>query len=128
MTPAAPDGVPATGSTYNSSGPGVGSLMETAIEQKYNIAVAVPGGAGATTTAPVAPSTDVSTVFMVCRAVKGPNDSANSELMYALLDNLKASPIVDPKETQVGERLITDDSKYTFTFAVKVALKNPLKF
>jgi hypothetical protein len=48
--------------------------------------------------------------------------------MYDLLDNLKASPIVDPKGTLAGERLMSDDSKYTFTFAVKVALKNPLKF
>jgi hypothetical protein len=43
------------------------------------------------------------------------------------LDALKASPIVDPKDTQVGGRPGDDDSPYTFTFAVKVVLKNPLK-
>jgi len=33
---------------------------------------------------------------------------------------------VDPKTTQLGERLLTDDSPYTFTFAIKVALAKPL--
>jgi hypothetical protein len=36
--------------------------------------------------------------------------------------------MVDPKDTQVGGKMGDDDSPYTFTFAVKVALKNPLNF
>jgi hypothetical protein len=48
--------------------------------------------------------------------------------MYAVFDALKASPVVDPKMTQLGERLLTDDSPYTFTFAIKVALAKPLTF
>jgi len=83
-----------------------------------------PGGVPATP----APGSGVTSAVMVIRAVKGPTDSANSELMYTFLDNLKQSPLVDAKGTQVGQRLITDDSPYTFTFAVKVALRNPLKF
>jgi hypothetical protein len=47
--------------------------------------------------------------------------------MYAFLDELKASPLVDPKGVQLGGRPGDDDSPYTFTFAVKVTLKNPLK-
>jgi type IV pilus assembly protein PilM len=126
-TPAAPDGTSAELAQYGNSAPSAGTAMESLIETKYGLAVdaAAPGATPAT---PVAPSPAVSTIFMVCRAVKGPNDSANSEMMYALLDNLKTNAIVDPKETRVGERLLTDDSRYTFTFAVKVALKNPLKF
>jgi type IV pilus assembly protein PilM len=127
VTPTTPDGVVDTQSgQYANSVQGVGGMMEAAIEQKYNLAVPVAGAEAGAAAAP--PTPGVSTIFMVCRAIKGPNDSANSELMYALLDNLKASKIVDPKATQVGERLISDDSKYTFTFAVKVALKDPLKF
>ena len=128
-TPAAPDGAgdPQFGSSVES--PGI--AMEHLIEQKYNLNMAVPGAVDPNA-APVAPSTGVSTIFMVCRAIKGPSElpSANSEMMYAVLDGLKASPIVDPKGTQVGEKLISDDqsSPYTFTFAVKVALKTPLKF
>jgi type IV pilus assembly protein PilM len=127
VTPTTPDGVVDMQSgQYANSVQGVGGVMEAAIEQKYNLAVPVAGAEAGAAAAP--PTPGVSTIFMVCRAIKGPNDSANSELMYALLDNLKASKIVDPKATQVGERLISDDSKYTFTFAVKVALKDPLKF
>lgn len=106
-----------------------GSAMEQAIETKYNLGAGAQVGvdpAAAAAAAP-APGSGVSTIIMVCRARKGANDSANSELMYALLDGLKASPIIDPKGTQVGEKILTDDSQYTFTFAVKVALKNPLK-
>jgi hypothetical protein len=124
-TPAAPDG--AVDQQYaNSGNPSVGMAMEKMIEEKYNVPVPA-ADAGA---APAAPSPGVSTVFVVFRAVKGPNDSLNSELMYALLDALKASPAVDPKLTQQGDKVISDDpsSPYTFTFAVKVALKTPLKF
>jgi type IV pilus assembly protein PilM len=125
VTPAAPDGAPST--DYGSSSQNVGSVMEQAIEQKYNLAVAVPGAPGGDVT-PAPPSPAVSTVFMVFRAVKGPSDTSNSELMYAVLDALKASSLVDPKATQVGERLITDDVPYTFSFAIKVTLAKPLKF
>ena len=65
---------------------------------------------------------------MVCRAVKGPSETANSELMYAVFDAFKACPLVDAKTTQLGEKLLTDDSPYTFTFAMKVTLTKPLKF
>jgi len=126
VTPAAPDGI-STDPQFGSSQQSVGAIMQTAIEQKYGLSIVQPGAADPNA-APVVPSPAVSTVFMVCRAIKGPNDSANSELMYVLLDTLKTNSIVDPKATQVGERLISDDSKYTFTFAVKVGLKNPLKF
>jgi hypothetical protein len=121
-TPASPDGV--SDPQYATSVETPGIAMEHTIEQKYNVAVT----AVADPTAALVASPNVTTIFMVCRAIKGPSESANSELMYACLDGLKASPIVDPKGTQVGEKLITDDSQYTFTFAVKVALKNPLKF
>jgi len=124
VTPSAPEGMPAT-----EMGGGMATTataLEQAIETKYNLTAGAPGAAPGTLPPP--PGPDVSTVIMVCRAVKGANDSANSELMYTLLDTLKASPVVDAKSTQVGDRLVTDDSPYTFTFAVRVALAKPLKF
>ncbi len=129
-TPAASDGVidlPLMAILVQN--PGV-ALEQTIEQEKYNMTTAAPGAPVDPNAPAVAPSTGVSTVFMVCRAIKGPSESANSEMMYAVLDGLKASPIVDPKGTQVGEKLIADDqsSPYTFTFAVKVALKTPLKF
>jgi type IV pilus assembly protein PilM len=102
----------------------VGSAVEQAIETKYNLASDTQPGQVAT--APV-PGSGVSTIIMVCRSRKGADASANSALMYAFLDELKASPLVDPKGVQLGGRPGDDDSPYTFTFAVKVTLKNPLK-
>jgi len=120
VTPAAPDAPP---TDYASMGGGmnIASAMETTIEQKYGI----PLPAGADPNTPTATPV-VDKVFLVCRAVKGPSETSNSELMYAVFDALKASPVVDPKTTQLGERLLTDDSPYTFTFAIKVALAKPL--
>ncbi|HEY2081786.1 MAG TPA: type IV pilus assembly protein PilM [Verrucomicrobiae bacterium] len=112
---------------FQSQAQAFGSTVEQAIETKYALGTdAQQSGMPGATTAPP-PASGVSTLIMVCRARKGPDASANSTLMYSFLDALKASPIVDPKDTQVGGRPGDDDSPYTFTFAVKVVLKNPLK-
>jgi len=122
VTPAAPDALPTdVNFVANTS---VTAAMETTIEQKYGIAV--PAATDPSAQVPASPAVDK--VLIVCRAVKGPNETSNSELMYAVFDALKASPVVDPKMTQLGERLLTDDSPYTFTFAIKVALAKPLTF
>jgi type IV pilus assembly protein PilM len=123
VTPSAPDGNVANG-MMGSGGLDVGVGLEQAIETKYNLATGTDPGA---VPVPPAPGSGVSTIIMVCRARKGADESANSDLMYALLDSLKANPLFDPKTTLVGQKLITDDSLYTFTFAVKVTLAKPLK-
>lgn len=125
VTPAGPDAVASTdygGFSQNN----IGLQMELAIEQKYNLPVAAVDPNAAAT----GPSPAVGTVFVVCRAMKGANDTANSKLMYAVFDAFKASPAVDPKATQLGERMVSDDalSQYTFTFAMKLTLVRPLKF
>lgn len=99
------------------------SAAETAIDSKFFSSMNQnPGG--------VTPATAQSgtTITMVLRAIKGPTDAANDELMYAFVDELKSSPLVDPKATQAGDRKESGESPYTFSFAVKVALKNPIKF
>jgi len=125
VTPAGPDAMASTeygGFSQNN----IGLQMEQVIEQKYNLPVAVadPNAAAAGL------SPAVSTIFVVCRAMKGANDTANSKLMYAVFDAFKASPAVDPKTTQLGERMVSDDAlaQYTFTFAMKLTLVRPLKF
>jgi hypothetical protein len=123
VTPAPPEAAPAEG--YGSGMPSLTSAMESDIETKYGFAV--PQDANAAATAPV-PGAGVSTMLMVCRARKGSDASANSEMMYSFLDALKADPAFDPKGTLVGGKMGDDDSPYTFTFAVKVALARPLKF
>jgi hypothetical protein len=121
VTPSAPD--VSANPMMSGANPDIGNTLEQAIDLKYSL------GVDPTTAAlvPPVPGSGVSTIVMVCRARKGADESANSDLMYALLDNLKANPLFDPKATQVGQKLITDDSPYTFTFAVKVTLAKPLK-
>ena len=126
VTPAAPDGMPATDMSGGYTA--MANPLEQAIETKYSLSTGAPGTPTDVNALPPPPSPSVSTVIMVCRAVKGADASANSLLMYTLLDTLKASPIVDPKGTQLGEKPVMDDSPYTFTFAVRVALAKPLKF
>jgi hypothetical protein len=123
VTPAGPDATP--GADFFSAGQSLGAQMEQAIEQRYNIPLPAADAAGGPT---AAASPAVGTIFVVCRAMKGPNETANSELMYAVFDAFKACPLVDPKTTQLGERLLSDDalSQYTFTFAMKVTLAKPL--
>jgi type IV pilus assembly protein PilM len=126
ITPSPPDGIAPSVNGGGYSPTDVGSTMEQAIDTKYNLNIGQPG-TDQSATLPPAPGSGVSTITMVCRARKGADESANSDLMYAFLDNLKASPLFDPKAMQVGQKLLTDDSLYTFTFAVKVTLVKPLK-
>jgi hypothetical protein len=124
VTPAVPE-APTAFSTVIPQ-PDFGGVIEQAIDQKYSLGIGAPGADATAVPTGLAPGS-VSTIVMVCRARKGADESANSDLMYALLDNLKANPLFDPKATQVGQKLITEDSLYTFTFAVKVTLMKPLK-
>jgi type IV pilus assembly protein PilM len=69
-------------------------------------------------------------IILVCRAVNltSVDPSANSEIAYAVENEIKASPLVDPKATQLTGQITPDDSNGTFTFTVNVAPLKPLKF
>jgi hypothetical protein len=69
-------------------------------------------------------------ITLICRAVSLSNidPSANSEIAYAVENELRNSSYFDPKATQLTGQISTDDSSGTFTFGVSVALKNPLNF
>jgi len=69
-------------------------------------------------------------IVLTCRAVNLSNldPSANSEMAYAVENEIKNSPLVDPKATQLTGQITTDDSNGTFTFTVNVMPLNPLKF
>ena len=69
-------------------------------------------------------------VTMVFRAVNltSLDPSANSEIAYAVENEIKNSPMVDPKATQLTGQIVPDDANGTFTFTVNVAPLNPLNF
>ncbi|HTV76477.1 MAG TPA: pilus assembly protein PilM, partial [Candidatus Baltobacteraceae bacterium] len=112
------------------------------IDQMTTLAnVSNPGDANAAPAAPpdnTTPGTppaggspnEINTITLVCRAVNlsGVDPSANSEIAFAVQNELQASPLFDPKATQLTGQITPDDSNGTFTFGVTVVLQNPFKF
>ncbi len=73
---------------------------------------------------------EISSFTMTCRAVglTTVQASANSDIAYAVLNELKESPFFDAAETQLSSNTSTEEPPGTFTFSVNVKLKQPLKF
>jgi len=70
-----------------------------------------------------------SVITFVCRAVKLVGvDAPDSEIAYAVENEIKASPFVDPKATSLVGNIVPDESNGTFTFTVNVMPLNPLNF
>jgi hypothetical protein len=69
-------------------------------------------------------------ITLVCRAVNltAIDPSANSEIAYAVENEMKNSPLVDSKTTQLNGEMTPDDVNGTFTFTVNVTPLNPLNF
>ena len=69
------------------------------------------------------------TLTLSCRAVSltSVSASANTDIAFAMLTELKASPLFVPEQTQFNGNISGDDASGTFTFAVNVKLKRPLK-
>ncbi len=76
------------------------------------------------------PSVTTNVITLLCRAVNlsSVDPSANSEIAYAVESEIKNSPLVDPKATQLTGQITPDDSNGTFTFTVSVTPINPLTF
>jgi hypothetical protein len=66
---------------------------------------------------------EISKITIVCRALL-----VDKEITYTLQNELKNSPLFDPAQTQLSTQSIPDEQTGTFSFAVSVALKQPLKF
>jgi type IV pilus assembly protein PilM len=89
---------------------------------------------------PAAPAPDATTqlvagstnnvITLLCRAVNltAVDPSANSEIAYAFENEIKNSPLVDAKATQLTGQITPDDSNGTFTFTVSVMPLNPPNF
>jgi hypothetical protein len=77
---------------------------------------------------PEAESSQTNVINLVCRAVNLSNvdPSANSEIAYAVENELKNSPFFDPKTTQLTGQITPDEANGTFTFGITVALQKQL--
>jgi hypothetical protein len=94
---------------------------------------AAPGTPGATVLPELsaASTNQISTIKIVCRAVDlsslpGLSD-ANTTIIYTLENELKASPLLEPKDTQIVGSITPDEATRTFTVTFLLSLKNPLK-
>jgi hypothetical protein len=69
-------------------------------------------------------------ITLVCRAVslQDVDPSANSDMAYAVQNELQASKYFDPKGTALAGNISPDDANRTFTFGVNLALTNPPQF
>jgi len=69
-------------------------------------------------------------ITMMCRAVSlsKVDSAANSDIAYTLENELQASPLFDPKATQLTGQINAEDASGTFTFGISAVLKNPLNF
>jgi hypothetical protein len=79
--------------------------------------------------APARNTNEVATVKLLFRAINltPVAPAANTELAFAVLRELQASPHADPAETQFEGNLNPDDQTGTFTFGIQFKLKRPLK-
>ena len=85
---------------------------------------------GAASQPPASNTITNNVITLVCRAVNltGLDPSANSEIAYAVENEIKNSPLVDPKATQLTGQITPDDATGTFTFTVSVSPLNPINF
>lgn len=86
----------------------------------------MPGYGAPTTVVP----TEIAAITMTFRAVslKSVNPSADAEIAYALLEELKKNPLFVAEKTQfTAEGIVQDESNGTFSFGVQATLKQPLK-
>jgi type IV pilus assembly protein PilM len=69
-------------------------------------------------------------ITLICRAVSltSVDSSANPSIAYAVENEIKNSPLVDPAATQLSPNISSDDPNGTFSFTVNVTLKTPLNF
>jgi hypothetical protein len=77
---------------------------------------------------PDAAPNQTSTVTLICRAVNLSyvDPSANSEIAYAVENELKAIPFFKPEATQLIGQITPDEANGTFTFGITVTLQKPL--
>ena len=87
------------------------------------VATGGPNGAFGTTQT-------TNTISLICRAVslQSMDPSANSDIAYAVQNELQACKSFDPKATALQGNISPDDADGTFTFGINVTLANPPQF
>jgi type IV pilus assembly protein PilM len=93
-------------------------------------ASAMPAAGGDTAAAQPAPAQS-GAITLICRAVdltQMDPTADNTEIVYAVVNGIKASPVFDPKTVQSAAQISPVEANGTFTFTITVTPQNPLKF
>ncbi len=118
--------------TVNGGVPMPGGPMPAWVDPRTRLTPAEAPPPVAEPNAPLAPgqANTNSVITFICRAVNltSVDASANSEIAFAVESEIKASPLIDPKATQLVGQILPDEATGTFTFTVNVTPLNPLNF
>jgi type IV pilus assembly protein PilM len=93
------------------------------------VAPAPAAPAGSDTAAAQPAPAQSGAITLICRAVdltQMDPTADNTEIVYAVVRELKASPVFDPKTVQSAEQISTMEASGTFTFTITVTPQNPL--
>ena len=112
--------------------PGRGDGADVGRAQPPQASPAEPGGAGEGAPVPrqaKASPAEIASIQATFRAISQTSVSpdANKETAFALLNELKNSPMFDAEETKFAGDIGSDELPGTFTFVVNIKLKRPLK-
>jgi len=132
FTPLYPNGTPflappADGGGGGGGGPVPGGPVPGAARYGIGERAPTPTPTPATSAPAGGNPNEISTISFRCRAVDQPLEVANSDLAYAVQDELKASPFFAPPITLGTIERKKEESTNTFTFTVTVNLKKPAK-
>jgi len=98
---------------------------------QMTVGSAAPAAPADNTPAAAQPPPDqTSAIKLVCRAVdltQMDSTADNTEIVYAVVNGIKASPVFDPKTVQSAAQISQVDPNGTFTFTITVTPQNPLK-
>ena len=78
---------------------------------------------------PKGDTNEVATISTKCRAVSLAtiSPSADTETAFAVLNELKSSPMCDAENTSFSGNISSVEPPGTFTFPITITLKRPLK-
>jgi type IV pilus assembly protein PilM len=143
IVPGAEQDLAAAGQPPGGSLPGQGNIVvDDAFRRRYGIGGggaaapppatdAAPGGDPGAPKKPKTPAStnEIATISVTFRAISltAISPSADTDMAFAVLNELKASPYFDPEETQFAGNIGNPEPPGTFTFPVSLKLKKPLK-
>jgi type IV pilus assembly protein PilM len=134
FSPVLPDGSPFSTTANQGGGMAYGGMSAAASGYRYRGTTGFPGSmrpmqVPVAPTAPAGQGNVIGYLSLLCRGVNrlDLSPSANSDLAYAVLQNVTNSDYFTDKCSFGPEGIVMDDGSNTFSFSLMVQLKHPFK-